>query len=163
MLRSLIGQFSGDLLVEITQAELRIFSFTSEARYVDEPLIAVEQAGDKSTVRAIGRASRNCVGPGIKVFNPFEHHRSMISSYTYAEKVLQFAFKSMQANAFQAAPRVIIHQLEKNEGGLTDIEARVLRELAFGSGAREVVVYQGDRINPRQDTFEGIKSTVNAI
>lgn len=149
--------------MEITQQELRVFSFTDAASYIDEPLIAIEVAGKKESIRAVGGASRNCTGPGVKLFNPFRHRRSMVSNFTYAQEILRFAFKSVHGKVFQAAPRVIMHQLEKNEGGLTDIEARVLSELAQGAGAREVVVYQGDRINPRHETFESIKSRTDAI
>lgn len=158
ILQSLLGRITDDLLVEITQQELRVLSFSGGARYADEPMIAVEQVGDKLTVKAIGRASRNYTGPGVEITNPFKHDRSMVSSFTRAEKILRFAFKSVARNAFQAAPRVIIHQLEKNQGGLSEIEERVLRELALAAGAREVVVYQGDRINPEYESFESIKS-----
>ena len=162
MLRNLFGSLADDLLVEITEQELRVISFSGDAKYADEPLIAVEQSGDKEIVRAIGGASRNCSGPGIRITNPFKHHRSMISSFDDAEKILRFAFKSMHGSIFQAAPRVVMHQLEKNEGGLTEVEERVLKELAMGAGAREVIVYQGGRINPAHETFESIKSRVHA-
>lgn len=162
MIQNLFGKISDDLLVEITQNELRVFSFSGDAKFIDEPLIALESAGDTATVKAIGKASRNCIGPGVEITNPFKHRRSMISSFTQAEKILRFAFKSISRSAFEAAPRVIMHQLEKNEGGLTEIEERVLRELALAAGAREVVVYQGDRVNPKADTFENIKSRANA-
>ena len=162
ILQSLFGNIFDDLLVEITRQELRVLSFSGDAKFVDEPVNAIERAGDKVTVKAIGKASRNCIGPGVELINPFKHDRSMISSYTYAEKILRHAFKSTCQGLFKASPRVIMHQLEKNEGGLTEIEQRVLTELASGAGAREVVVYQGDRINPGQETFETIKSRVNA-
>ncbi len=162
VLQFLFGKFTDDLLVEITQEELRIFSFSGRAKYIDEPLIAIERVDHKTTIKAIGRASKNCIGPGVELTNPFKHSRSMISSYTLAEEILKFAFKSISTSALQAAPRVIMHQLEKNEGGLTEIEERVLRELALGAGAREVVVYQGDRINPGHETFENIKARANA-
>ena len=163
MLKSLLGKLGEDLLVEITQDELRIFSFSGEARFIDEPLIAVESVDGKTKIKAIGKASRNCIGPGVEVINPFKHSRSMVSSYTHAEKMLRQAFKSIFTNVFQAAPRVVMHQLEKNEGGLTDIEQRVLTELALRAGAREVVVYQGSRINPGHETFENIKSRIDAV
>jgi len=162
MLQSLFSKLTSELLVEITQQELRIYSLTSDTKYIDEPLIAVEVEGDKETIKAMGRASKNCIGPGLKIINPFKHNRSMISSFTYAEKILQFAFKSIQTNTFRAAPRVIMHQLEKNEGGLTEVEERLLIELAMSAGAREVVVYQGNRINPKHETFESIKARANA-
>jgi rod shape-determining protein MreB and related proteins len=162
MLQSLFSKITSDLLVEITQEELRVYSFSNDTKYIDEPLIAVEVVDEKESIKAIGRASRNCIGPGIKIINPFNHNRSIISSFTYAEKILQFAFKSIQTNAFKAAPRVVMHQLEKNEGGLTETEERLLRELAIAAGAREVVVYQGNRIIPEHETFENIKARANA-
>jgi len=55
-----------------------------------------------------------------------------------------------------------MHQLEKVEGGLTSIEDRVLRELAVGAGAREVVIYLGSKINTGVDTFDSVKSRVSA-
>lgn len=54
-----------------------------------------------------------------------------------------------------------MHQLEKTEGGLTSIEDRILRELALGAGAREVVIYLGDKINPKVDSFDAIKFRVS--
>ena len=162
VLQLLFGPLIGDLLVEITQDELRVFSFSGDAEYIDEPVVAIERAGNKTTVKAIGKASRNCPGPGVELIYPFKHRRSMISSFNYAEQVLRFAFKSINTNLFRASPRVVMHQLERNEGGLTEVEERVLRELALGAGAREVVVYQGDRIDPGQETFDTIKSRINA-
>jgi len=49
---SYLRKLPGDLLVEITQEELRIYSFSNDAKYIDEPLIAVEVVDDKETVRA---------------------------------------------------------------------------------------------------------------
>ena len=162
ILQSILANFIDDLLVEITQEELRVLSFSGDAKFVDEPVIAVERTGDKLSVKAIGKTSRDHIGPGVELINPFKHQRSMISSFTCAEKILRYAFKSASPGLFQASPRVIMHQLEKNEGGLTEIEERVLKELASGAGAREVIVYQGDRITPGQETFESIKSRVDA-
>ena len=162
MLRSLFSKLTSDLLVEITQEELRVYSFSTDTKYIDEPLIAVEVVDEKETIKAIGKTSKNCIGPGIKIVNPFKHSRSMISSFTYAEKILQYAFKSVLSSALAASPRVVMHQLEKIEGGLTEVEERLLRELAMAAGAREVVIYQGDRIVPGQETFGTIKARVNA-
>lgn len=55
-----------------------------------------------------------------------------------------------------------MHQLEKVEGGLTSIEDRVLRELAVGAGAREVVIYVGGKINTSVDSFDSVKSRISA-
>ena len=162
IIKSLLAKLGDDLLVEITQEELRIFSFSGGEKYRDEPLIAIEKTGDKVNVKAIGSDSRNCAGPGVEIHNPFKHQRSMVASYAHAEKLLEHAFKSIYSSIFLASPRVIMHQLEKNEGGLTDIEERVLSELALRAGARKVVVYQGDRIDPTRETFDSIESRIDA-
>ena len=43
-------------------------------------------------------------------------------------------------------PEVIMHPMEKLEGGITDIECRVYRELALGAGAIEVHLHVGDEL-----------------
>ena len=39
--------------------------------------------------------------------------------------------------------KVVIQLMENIEGGLTDIEERAFKELAFGAGARSVCLYAG--------------------
>lgn len=44
--------------------------------------------------------------------------------------------------------KVVVHPLDKVEGGLSQIEERVLRELAIGSGgASKVVVWTGAKLS----------------
>lgn len=51
-----------------------------------------------------------------------------------------------------------MHQLEKVDGELTDIEERVLKELAMGAGAREVLVYHHSvRIHAQQTSYTALK------
>ncbi len=79
-----------------------------------------------------------------------------------AEKILQHGIYTMHNSKIRPSPRVIVHQLEKTDGGLTDIEQRVLRELAVGAGAREVVIYLGNKINTNVESFDKVKSRVSA-
>ena len=44
-------------------------------------------------------------------------------------------------------PRVIIQPLELIEGGLSEIEERVLHELARGAGASKVIVWVGPELS----------------
>ena len=60
---------------------------------------------------------------------------------------------------FAFSPIVIMHQIYKSEGGLSEVEQRVLRELGLDSGGREVHVWQGSRLS-LQDLLNGkYKST----
>ena len=99
----------------------------------------------------------------IRVLNPFKHSRSFVADFLCAEKVLQHGVYTMHNNPIiRPSPRVIIHQLDKTEGGLTDIEERVLRELAISAGAREVVIYLGCKINTNVESFDTVKVRVSS-
>ena len=89
--------------------------------------------------------------------------RSFIGDFLLAEKVLQHGIYTIKQSFIKPAPRVIIHQLEKVEGGLIDIETRVLRELAVGIGARETHIHIGDRINSDVESYNSVKERLKAI
>ncbi|MBW9266145.1 MAG: rod shape-determining protein [Candidatus Thiodiazotropha sp. (ex. Lucinisca nassula)] len=158
IIQLLLGKLSKDVVIEIAESQIRVFSFNGEAEYYDEPLIAIKTDGKKETILEIGKNAATHVASDVTVLNPFSHPRSMVASFTFAEKIIQHAIRELHQSIFRPAPRVIMHQLEKNEGGLTEIEDRVLRELALGAGAREVIVYSGAKINKQIDSYDAIKS-----
>ncbi|XQW85672.1 rod shape-determining protein [Thalassotalea piscium] len=157
-LRSL---FSNDLLVELSEKKVSIKAFSSEISFEDEPYIALENTNKGEIVKAIGKDAKSLTSPNIRVLNPFKHNRSFVADFMCAEKILQHGIYTMHNSKIKPAPRVIIHQLEKTDGGLTDIEERVLRELALGAGAREVVIYLGCKINTDVETFDTVKARVS--
>ena len=70
----------------------------------------------------------------------FSHPRSLIGDFTIAQALL----KELVAEAkggFSLKTEVLLHPLERLEGGLTQIEERVFRELCIGAGASRVVVW----------------------
>lgn len=75
---------------------------------------------------------------------PFSTVRLLIGDFTAAETCLRNALKEM--NAFSAfglrKPRLRIHPKERIEGGLSEIERRVLLELGKGTGARGVEIVE---------------------
>ncbi|WP_244156069.1 hypothetical protein [Photobacterium angustum] len=72
---------------------------------------------------------------------------------------MQYAVREVLGNnKFAISPRIVMHQLEKVDGELTDIEERVLKELAMGAGAREVLVYHHSvRIHAQQTSYTALK------
>lgn len=154
--------FSIDLLVELREEKISIKTFSSDISFEVEPYIALEKTKKGEIVKAIGIEAKSLVSSNTRVLNPFKHNRSFISDFMCAEKILQHAIYSMNTSKIRPSPRVIIHQLEKTEGGLTDIEERVLRELALGAGAREVVIYLGGKINTQVEKFDTVKARVSA-
>ncbi|WP_299488585.1 rod shape-determining protein [Acaryochloris sp. IP29b_bin.137] len=161
LVQRLMGIFSEDLLIELTKSEVSITSFSNGATVKDKPLIAVSGEKNKLTVEGVGAECQNMSKSGLQFINPFDHSRSFVANFTYAEKILRHLIRKLLSNPLITSPRVIMHQLEKNEGGLTEIEERVLRELALGAGAREVIVFQGSKINTSVDTYQAIKQRVD--
>ncbi|MFB2653671.1 MULTISPECIES: rod shape-determining protein [Shewanella] len=151
------GLVSKDLLIELTEAKTRIKSFGDKSCVEFEPVIALVDEPNQTRIKAIGHEAAGMSGKDVRLVNPFSHPRMFVASFELAEKLLQYGISQLHTSGFRAAPRVIVHQLEKTEGGLTDIEDRVLRELALGAGAREVVIYLGPRINTQFEHYDDIK------
>ncbi|PLT24304.1 rod shape-determining protein MreB [Pseudoalteromonas sp. MelDa3] len=158
-LRSL---FSNDLLVELSESKISIKVFSSAIKFEEEPYIAVENTKKGEVIKAIGTEAKRETATNITVTNPFKHPRSFVADFMLAEKILQHGIYQIHKSRIRPAPRIIMHQLEKVEGGLTSIEDRVLRELAAGSGAREVIIYLGGKINTSVESFDSVKSRVSA-
>lgn len=151
------GLISKDLLIELSEAKITINAFGDKASIEYEPLLALVTEHNQTMIKAIGHDANTLDCEGIRIVNPFSHPRMFVASFALAEKLLQYGISQLHSSGFRAAPRVILHQLEKTEGGLTDIEDRVLRELVMGAGAREVVIYLGPRINPQFEHYDDIK------
>ncbi|MDR8523942.1 rod shape-determining protein [Shewanella fidelis] len=154
--------FSHDLLFELSENKLSIKAFSSNMFFEEEPYIAIEKTKKGEVVKAIGTEAKTFSAPNVRVLNPFKHNRSFVADFMCAEKILQHGMYTIHKSKIKPSPRVIVHQLEKTEGGLTDIEESVLRELAIGAGAREVVIYLGSKINTNVESFDTVKSRVSA-
>ena len=75
---------------------------------------------------------------------PFTTARLLIGQFAEAEKLLKRASKEVSSGGFFAlSPRIVIQPLEMIEGGVSEVELRVLREVAMGAGASKTVVWVG--------------------
>jgi len=78
---------------------------------------------------------------------PFTTARLLIGQFSAAEDLLKRAVKEMsKGGIFAVSPQVLIQPLEMSEGGLSEVEERVLREVAMGAGASKVVVWVGHEL-----------------
>jgi rod shape-determining protein MreB and related proteins len=78
---------------------------------------------------------------------PFTTARLLIGEFVAAESLLKRALRETSGKGFfSVAPRVVIHPLEMTEGGLSEIEKRVMQEVAIGAGASKVVVWTGPEL-----------------
>jgi hypothetical protein len=76
---------------------------------------------------------------------PFSTQRLLVGEFRVAENLLKRALEEGSARGFFSVnPYVLIQPLEMLEGGLSEVEERVLRELAIGGArASKVVVWVG--------------------
>jgi hypothetical protein len=71
----------------------------------------------------------------------------LIGDFTAADQTLKTALRDVvKGRIIPVRPRVLIQPLELIEGGLSEIEERILRELAIGAGASKVVVWVGSEL-----------------
>lgn len=158
--------FANDILIELSKSNITVQRFTTGEKYQVEPFIAVEKRAleskqtDKLNVKAIGAEAKTLSSTNVTVSNPFEHCRSFVADFYLADEVIRHCVQQLHLSGFKPKPRIVMHQLEKVEGGLTSIEERVLLELAQGAGSRETVVYLGECINVKLETFEQVKAKV---
>jgi hypothetical protein len=71
----------------------------------------------------------------------FESPRMLIADFTHAQHHLKDIVKSVRRGL--RAPEILIHPMERIDGGITQVEYRVFVELGRGSGASRVGVYSG--------------------
>jgi len=151
MLTSLRRLFSHDLYIQLRETELTITDLGSGRVWRDEPLLAIKREGKYTRILAVGGEARRRQGAGVELLNPFSHPRTLLKDFTAAEKLLQAAYRQLhQSTVFRPSPFVLIHPLEKTEGGLTEVEERAFRELALGAGARGVLLWQGQVLTPME-------------
>jgi len=83
-------------------------------------------------------------GKEIEATSPFSTTRLLVGNFTGAQAALKEAItKAAGGGWFKPSARVVMHPLEMTEGGLSEIEERILHELAIGAGAMKAVVWVG--------------------
>ncbi len=73
----------------------------------------------------------------------FSHQRMLIGDFTRAQVLIKSAVAEVAGASFLRSLRVLVHPMERIEGGLNEIERRVLQELMIGAGARKVEIWMG--------------------
>lgn len=72
----------------------------------------------------------------------FTHPRLLIGNFAAAQDAFAQALARLRKRGrLTPALHVLIQPLEKVEGGVADVEERILHELALGVGARKAVVW----------------------
>ena len=152
------GLSSNDLYVQVWEKRLKVSNIQTKKVYEIEPLMAIDNTTEgHRRVFKIGTSCKSLDSNKYQITNPFSNPRSLLADFQVAEKMLQFALREVHKSFFTPSPRVIIHPMEKLEGGLTEIEDKAFRELCIGAGARQVVVYLGDELLLHNIVFNKVK------
>lgn len=151
MIRRLINKFGTTLYVQIWENRIRVLDVETNSVFDEKPLLQVETGKNGAkTVTAFGNSAYT------RPINPFSHPRALLNDFFVGERLLREIIKKLVGKKFMSpAPAIIIHPMEKTEGGLTMIEVRAFQEMALGAGARDVIVYQGrDTLDPAKIHFK---------
>jgi rod shape-determining protein MreB and related proteins len=95
---------------------------------------------DVRNVRA-GRESGEVADPA------FSTQRLLIGQFMLAQELLRGTVRAVLGPWPFRTRRFVMHPLERLEGGLSQVEERVLEELAAGVGSRRTVVWVGEALS----------------
>ena len=147
MLRKLFNRLGSTLYVQIWSSHIKVTDVRSGQVFDEAPLVAIKTTGTNKRVVAIGNQAQQCAVHDTVVTNPFLHPRVLFADFVVGEELLKHIIHALSAKRLIVpAPLVVIHAMEKTEGGLTYIERRAFMELAEGAGARRAYVYEGPEL-----------------
>ena len=91
-------------------------------------------------------------GESVDLFaeTSFSHSRMLIGNFTEAQVLIKKAVASAKGSGLQLFLRILIHPTELVTGGLTQIEERVLYELAHGAGAGKAFIWLGPALSDEE-------------
>jgi hypothetical protein len=82
---------------------------------------------------------------------PFTTERLLVGTFGAAEPALTKLVKRVvPGGIFKKSPQVVIQPMESIEGGLSEVEERIFKELAHGAGAFRVVLHTGPELSDRE-------------
>jgi hypothetical protein len=89
----------------------------------------------------------------------FSTQRLLVGKFSVAESLLSEVVKKVSGTiSLFVKPAIVIHPLEMVEGGLSEVEERLFRELALGAGASRVLLWVGHVLS-KNEVYAKIKST----
>lgn len=82
---------------------------------------------------------------------PFSSNRLIVGNYTIASEVLSKGLKQLKVIKLGLfAPIIIMHPKYLCEGGLSQVEQRIISEVARTAGAKKVYVWEGADLSHEQ-------------
>ena len=83
--------------------------------------------------------------------SPFTTTRMLVGEFAPFSSCMKHGLSKVLNKGFLSiAPTVIVHATEMNQGGLCEIEKRVLQEGVLSAGARKSIVHEGTELSDQQ-------------
>ena len=96
---------------------------------------------------SIQSADDDIAAEAFQATQAFSTDRLLVGHFSIAETLLKASMLNLwPKNLLSRTPAIIIQPMEMIEGGLCEVEERVLKELAFSAGAHKVVIWQGHEL-----------------
>jgi len=136
--------FKPVIYVQLSPERLTVRNAKTGKAISEVPEVAITRES-KTKIVGVGAEVRSLKSsPSVEIINPFAHPRTLVSDFTVGEQVLKAFLRRLQGDSiFAISPKVVLHPLGNPDGGFTQIEIRALVEMAYGSGASQVTVWQG--------------------
>jgi len=119
-----------------------------------EEVAAISLDAQNGTIIAVGNSASASMSDDShvgRIVRPFAHPRTIIDHFTEAECFIRYlVYELLEPKLIKSNPVMILHPIEKLEGGLTEIEVRALREMALGAGAVDVYIWTGPELSAEQ-------------
>ena len=112
-----------------------------------ENTIYIRLNRNKVTIRHIETKKQVVIIPK----KSFTTERLLIGDFSNAENAIKDGIRKLYTRKwFSPSPKMLIQQLEMNEGGLSEVENRILKEVSIAVGARNSVVWDGDELTDKE-------------
>ncbi|NOQ36648.1 MAG: rod shape-determining protein MreB [Methylococcaceae bacterium] len=159
MFKNWIKKLNTIAYVQIWENRIKVTDINTGNNFDEKPIVAIETIANNNKILAFGNDALVVTGENIEQVNPFSHPRTLLVGFTVAERLLQLIFKKIYGKRwFSPSPAIVVHLMEKTEGGLTQVEDRGFRELmVMSTGARKVFMYQGTPLDIEDFNLDAVK------
>ena len=140
------------LYIRFKRDKVYLSSEPSGESFEELAVVAVIKKGKELKITAVGKGVQELPEKDRSVaYAPFSPFSLEPENFELAEKFLRFLLKRGLSSFALIRPKIIIHP---DKSYLSEREEQAYRELALSAGAREVVVYVGKTLEPKD--FEQI-------
>lgn len=146
--------FKYTIYIQFKSDWIRLTHVESGRILEDKPCMMIEEnKKGHSRVIAVGKKAEKMVAENRKnhfLVNGFEHPRSCVGDFELCEALLRSLIRELIDRYVLIRPIIVMHPLEKIEGGITGVEKRGIAELAESVGARKAYVWVGHTLTNRE-------------